>query len=113
MNRIQSLAFIVAAGAAVVFCLCFALHGVAADSSLQTIVLEQKINPNDAAPASLVRLPGVGPARAQAIVSYREEYKRSGSGDLAFRNCFDLQNVKGIGPGVADDMCRYLEFDGE
>jgi len=107
------LAFIVAAAMAVALCLCFTLTRVAAGDPIGTVELERRINPNFAPPESLTRLPGVGRTRAQAIVTYREDFQRSGKGDLAFQNCADLQNVKGIGPGVTDDMCQYLKFNVE
>ena len=113
MNRIQLFAFVVAAGMAVAFCFCFAPVGVAAGGAVGTVKLESRINPNDAPPASLARLPGIGLARAQAIVTYREQFRQNGKDDLAFRDCSDLQKVKGIGPKVAADMCQYLEFNGE
>jgi len=110
MNKIQLLAFIVAAGMAVIFCLYFALLGFAAGSAAGTLELERRINPNDAPPASLVRLPGVGLTKAQAIVTYREQLRRGGKGGLAFRDCDDLRNVKGIGPVTAQGMCEWLRF---
>jgi len=110
MNRIHLLAFVVAAGLAVAFCLCFAPPGVAADDKAGTVELESRINPNDAPPASLTRLPGIGPSRAQAIVTYREQFRQNGKGDLAFQNCSDLDDVKGIGPVTARQMCEWLKF---
>ncbi len=111
MNKIQLFAFVVAAGMAVAFCLCFALVGVAADDKMGTVELERRINPNDAPQASLTRLPGVGMVRAQAIVTYREQFRQNGKGDLAFRDCNDLRNVKGIGPVTARQMCEWLKFE--
>jgi len=110
MNRIQLLAFVVAAGLAAAFCLCFTPVGVAADDKAGTIELERRINPNDAPPASLMRLPGVGMVRAQAIVTYREQFRQNGKGDLAFQDCNDLDDVKGIGPVTARQMCEWLKF---
>ncbi|MCJ7728748.1 MAG: helix-hairpin-helix domain-containing protein [Sedimentisphaerales bacterium] len=129
MNRIPLFAFVVAAGIAVAFCLCFALVGVAADDKAGTIELERRINPNDAPLASLMRLPGVGLAKANAIVEYRRQFqqtcpeqpvvseaepsRRNNQGDLAFQDCNDLDNVRGIGPSIAAGMCQYLKFGGE
>jgi DNA uptake protein ComE-like DNA-binding protein len=110
MNRIQLLAFVVAVGIAVAFCLCFALVGVAADDKAGTIELERRINPNDASPASLMRLPGVGLVRANAIVEYRRQFQQNNQGVLAFQDCTDLDKVKGIGPATARDMCEWLKF---
>lgn len=113
MNKIQLFAFVVAAALAVVFCLCFALPRVAAGGPAESFELERRINPNDATPESLARLPGIGPTRAQAIVTYREHFFQTDKNGLAFRDCTDLQNVKGIGPGITDDMCQYLKFNVE
>jgi len=111
MKRIQALAFVVAGCLAVILCLCFVLAGVAADSVAGTPQLEQRINPNDATPASLIRLPGVGLSRAQAIVTYRQQFRHNGKGDAAFKDCNDLDNVKGIGPATVRDMCAWLKFE--
>jgi competence ComEA-like helix-hairpin-helix protein len=113
MFKTQLLAFVIAAAMAVALCLCFTLPRVAAGAPAGTFELEHRINPNVATPESLARLPGIGRTRAQAIVTYREDFQRNGLGDSAFQNCDDLQKVKGIGPGVTDDMCQYLKFNVE
>ena len=113
LERIRLNGFFLAAGLAVILCLYFALPGASAERSAKTIRLEDRINPNDASPASLMRLPGLGLAKAQAIVTYRDEFRQSGRGDLAFRDCNDLDKVAGIGPKVTAAMCQYLKFDGE
>ncbi|MFH1370951.1 MAG: helix-hairpin-helix domain-containing protein [Planctomycetota bacterium] len=110
MNRIPLLAFVIAAALAVVLCLCFTLPLAVAGAPAETVKLEHKINPNDAPPESLARLPGIGRTRAQAIVAYREDVQRSGNGNLAFQNCDDLKNVKGIGPVTAKNICDWLKF---
>ena len=112
MSRIQLFAFVIASCLAVVFGLCFAMSSVIADSRATTIniELESRINPNNAPAAGLMLLPGVGPARAQAIITYREQFRQNSPGDLAFRNCNDLDNVKGIGPVTISNMCEHLKF---
>jgi len=110
LARAQSNGFFVAVGLAVIFCIFFELSGVSAEMPAGTIGLEYRINPNDAPPASLARLPGVGLAKAQAIVTYRQQFRRDGRGDLAFRDCNDLDKVKGIGPVTARNMCEWLKF---
>lgn len=47
------------------------------------------VNLNDAAPEQLALLPGVGPSRAAAIVSFRKQHP--------FKRLEDLQRIKGIG----------------
>ena len=110
MNRIQLLAFIIAAAMAVALCLCFTLFGIAAGESTKTVELQQRINPNLATPESLARLPGIGLTRAQAIVTYREDFQKNNEGDPAFQDCNDLKNVKGIGPVTAENICKWLKF---
>jgi competence protein ComEA len=107
MNRIQLSAFVIASCLAVVFCLCFTMGS---DSVAAPVELESRINPNNAPAAGLMLLPGVGPARAQAIISYREQFRQNHPGESAFRNCNDLDNVKGIGPVTISNMCTYLKF---
>ena len=110
MNRIQLFAFVIASCVAVVFGLCFTTGSVNAKNGAVSVELESRINPNDAPAAGLMMLPGVGLARAQAIISYREQFRQNGRGDLAFRNCNDLDNVKGIGPATISNMCGHLKF---
>jgi competence protein ComEA len=107
MNRTQLFAFVIASCMAVVFCLSFT---IGSDSGAAPIELESRINPNDAPAAGLMLLPGVGPARAQAIISYRKQFRQNHPGESAFRNCNDLDNVKGIGPVTISNMCKYLKF---
>lgn len=51
---------------------------------------EQKININKADVATLATLPGIGPSKAQSILTYREENGQ-------FQTIDDLKNVSGIG----------------
>lgn len=69
--------------------------------------LENKINPNNASVASLIRLPGIGRVRAAAIVEYRSAMTGS---TKAFSNCADLQKIKGIGPKTAESIEKWLCF---
>lgn len=65
------------------------LRGVSADSQPATSQVS-KVNINTALQSELETLPGVGPATAQAIISYRES-------NGAFTDISQLQNVDGIG----------------
>ncbi len=58
------------------------------------------INKADAA-AIQQNLVGIGPVKAEAIVSYR---KKNGK----FKSVADLQNVKGLGPALLKKNKRYL-----
>jgi len=60
---------------------------------------------NRASAADLEQLPGIGPAKAKAIVEHRERYG-------PFRSVDDLLNVKGIGPKLMERL-RPLVTAGE
>jgi competence ComEA-like helix-hairpin-helix protein len=108
-NKIQSFAFCLALSAAVFISVCFAGSSAGRIEQPSEIRLESRINPNYAPRASLVRLPGIGDGRARAIVTYREGLSRENG--KAFRNCDDLQKVKGIGPKTTADICEWLKFE--
>jgi len=107
-NRIQSFAFVISVYLA--FCCSFGFI-----SNLERgrcgIELENRINPNDAPIESLVRLPALGTGRAGAIIAYREIFNEKNAGDRAFKNCDDLQKVKGIGPKTVKDISGLLKYD--
>ena len=69
-----------------------------------------RINPNTATMASLVRLPGVGKARAMDIIHYRESQGRD---ELVFLSADDLQAIRGIGPKTAAALEPWLTFETE
>lgn len=110
-NRIQSFAFVIAAGVCVLFSIALAASGLLGVGQSCQIVLDEQINPNDAPLASLVRLSGIGIGKANAIVAYRENYSRKNGDSRAFRDCDDLQKVKGIGPKTAQKICEWLKFE--
>ena len=60
------------------------------------------VNVNTADAETIAReLRGVGPAKARAIVTYRDE-------NGPFENINDLLNVKGIGPKVLEDNKKEI-----
>lgn len=109
-SRIQGFAFVISAAICVLAVAFFSFSYFSKVGEQVEIVLSGRINPNDAPVASLVRLPGVGPARAEAIVAYREEYVKA-AGKQAFANCDDLQKVKGIGPKTAEGLRKWVRFE--
>lgn len=56
-----------------------------------------KINVNSADAEELESLPGIGPARAKAIVAYREEHG-------PFQSISELTNVPNIGEGILSQI---------
>ncbi len=109
-NRIQSFAFVIAVSVAVCFSIGFAVSSLLELGQSYEIGLDEKINPNDAPLASLVRLPGIGVSRAEAIVAYRENFSKEGQ-SKAFQNSDDLQKVKGIGPKTVENISEWLKFE--
>ncbi len=83
----------------------FALR--AACSTTEPIAVE-RINPNSAPAASLMRLPGIGRVRAMDIVDFRQAQPPNRP---AFQSADDLQNIRGIGPVTAEKIAPYLVFD--
>ena len=118
-NRTQLFAFAIAALVAIILSCCFAgwsakskqLPQLPAQSSAEAVKLESRINPNIASMPSLVRLPQIGASRAEAIIAYRENVSRGDNNRAAFRNCDDLQKVKGIGFEIAENLCKWLKFE--
>ena len=113
-ERIQSFAFIIselicAALAVGIVTSCFAGHNSAIAD--REITLDEKINPNDAPAASLARLPNIGHTRAQAIIAYKERIIAQNGDIPAFRDCNDLQKVKGIGPKTVQNVNKWLRFE--
>mgnify|MGYP006357859785 FL=1 len=51
------------------------------------------VNINTAGADELKALPGIGPAKAEAIVEYRKQHGN-------FKSVEELKNVKGIGDGI-------------
>ena len=110
-NRIRSLAFVIAVSVAVCFSIGFATSSFSQFRGSCEIRLDGQINPNDAPAASLVRLPGIGIGRAGAIAAYREDFSEKTGKSPAFRNCDDLQKVRGIGPKTVQNISEWLKFE--
>jgi len=64
-----------------------------------------KIDVNRATVEALTRIPLIGPARARAIVAFREERGR-------LENIAQIHDVEGIGPKIFDRIAPFLEVSG-
>lgn len=62
------------------------------------------VNINNASAEDLTLIPGIGPSKAAAIVSYRETEK--------FNSVEDLIKVKGIGEKLLSNIQPYVTVDG-
>jgi len=110
-NRIQAFAFVLAAVLSVLLCCSFAIPLSFSGRHQAMTQLSDKVNPNYALAGSLVRLPGIGAGRAQAIIAYRQ-YQLD-RGERPFRTLDDLQNVKGIGVKTAKNISKWVDFENE
>ncbi len=62
-----------------------------------------KININTASSLDLQQLPGIGPARAQAIIEYRQAQG-------GFKSIEELMNIRGIGEKTLQTIKNQLEL---
>lgn len=111
-GKVQLFAFVICTCVAVCLGGAFVVFGSSGQS--YDVRLDANINPNDpneAPVASLVRLPGIGLARAQAIVAYRQAFAVENGGNPPFRSCSDLQKVRGIGPKTVQNISQWLKFE--
>jgi len=60
------------------------------------------INLNTADQAALESISGIGPAKASAIIKYRNEHG-------SFKSVDELLNIKGIGPKVLESLKGQVE----
>lgn len=72
---------------------------------LELLIIEgtKKLSINEAEAQELESLPGIGPALAERIVSYRSKYGK-------FQSLDDLKKVKGIGDRLLSRISPFLEF---
>ncbi|HDH98134.1 MAG TPA: helix-hairpin-helix domain-containing protein [Deltaproteobacteria bacterium] len=61
------------------------------------------INLNTADKAALESISGIGPAKANAIIKYREEHG-------SFKSVDELLNIKGVGPKIFESIKDQVEI---
>jgi len=88
-----------------------AVSDIEVDNSIQRGTAQGEKIQCFASVASMVRLAGIGPARATAIAAYRDSFGEKDGQGGAFRDCSDLQKVYGIGPKTAESMSEWLRFE--
>ena len=70
---------------------------------------DEKIDPNTASEASLIRLPDVKVTRARRIIAYRDAMAGSGT-TRPFNRVKDIENVDGIGAAVSKALAPHLNL---
>jgi len=105
------IAFVVAIFLSVLFCAGLALRHFTHAQHTHQVTIDGRVNPNFAPAASLVRLPGIGLGRAEAIVAYREDFRVRYCPKRAFAMAEDLCKVRGIGPKTSKKISKWLRFD--
>jgi competence protein ComEA len=77
-------------------------HGTfaAAPRAVETPAASPRVNVNTASASELAKLPGIGPAKAQAIVEHRAK--------SPFATPDDLAKVKGIGPKLMEKLREQI-----
>ena len=107
---VQSLAFLVGILIGVGLASGFAAAAFPHSARSSVVCSGERINPNDAPLASLIRLPGVGLTRARAIVAYRDRIHAQPGHPSAFTTFDDLQEIKGIGPAIVNGVRPWLQL---
>lgn len=80
--------------------------GFAANAADEPAAMAGVVNVNTATVAELELLPGVGPAKARAILEARRE--RGG-----FKSVEELEDVKGIGPAALERLRPFARISGK
>ena len=111
LRTTQSLALVVSVGICLALSFGFAVRTLERTESSLTIGSGERINPNKAPVASLMRLPQIGTARARAIIAHREQAGARGGRTPVFKKADDLRQIKGIGPAIAEGVRPWLRFD--
>lgn len=105
----QTKALIVAFVVCCILATYFATSYFVYTGRVESVALDNRVNPNTDSAASLMRLPNIGPSRAGAIVEYRRQFATEGI--AAFESAADLQKIKGIGPKTVETIRPWLCFE--
>jgi DNA uptake protein ComE-like DNA-binding protein len=111
LRAAQSLAFLVGIGTCLALALGFTGGILEHTEDSPMAAFGGRINPNEAPAASLMRLPQIGTARARAIVAHRDRVGMQERRTPVFTKADDLQQIKGIGPAIAEGLRPWLTFD--
>jgi DNA uptake protein ComE-like DNA-binding protein len=99
---------ILAAGVSLLGLIVLAINVYVSSQKPPLEVQPERINPNTASMASLVRLPGIGKGRALDLIAWRNRQPQP-----AFRSIQDLEAIRGIGPKTVENLAPWLTFEEE
>ncbi|MCE5187347.1 MAG: helix-hairpin-helix domain-containing protein [Planctomycetaceae bacterium] len=99
---IQSCRCLIAAGLCVAICSAGLI--ASANNKPPAVIVPEKINPNTAPIASLIRLPGIGKIRAMDIIDWRTAHG-------PFESAASLEPIRGIGPKTIETLSPWLTFE--
>lgn len=108
--KIRSFAYVLVAVMCFILAVSYLCPAYIWSSPSLEITINDSINPNDAPVGSLIRLPGIGLSRANAIVDYRNKIESHGR-QRAFNRPDDLCDIRGIGIKTVEEISPYLNFD--
>jgi competence ComEA-like helix-hairpin-helix protein len=111
LRATQSLAFLVGMAVCLALSLVFATGMLERRADFPGVGQGERVNPNEAPAASLMRLPQIGAARARAIVAHRDRAGTPQGRAAVFTKADDLQQIKGIGPAIVEELRPWLQFD--
>lgn len=73
------------------------------NTNIENLTMGNKVNINFASQEQLEKLPGIGPAKAKAIISYREK-------NGLFKSIQELKKVNGIGEKTLEMILEDIEI---
>lgn len=111
LEAAQSLGFLVGSSVCLILSVIFGAQVLRREVRPPQSALAERVNPNEAPAASLARLPGIGPARARAIVAFRDRLRSRADREPVFQDADDLERVRGIGPATVEGVRPWLWFD--
>jgi DNA uptake protein ComE-like DNA-binding protein len=111
LRAAQSLAFLVGMSICLALSLGFAREMLERTEDSPVSSLGERINPNEAPVASLMRLPQIGAARARAMVAHRDRAGTRKGRTPVFKKADDLRQINGIGPAIVEGLRPWLRFD--
>jgi len=107
--EVRSFGYVIASFLCLLLCVGFSRAYFSGRQQDSGIRLDGRINPNEADVQSFMRLPGIGPRLAGAIVACRESF--ADGNRPVFGKAEDFQKVNGIGVKRAKKIEQWMRFE--